>query len=198
MRRPVRRTPLVALAVAVATLLGACGIPTSAPKAIPASQVPPGIISLNPVGTTTTIPGGVPVSIYLFNAQGALTPYARVLAVRGGLTDLMDLLLGGPSTGESEAAVTTAVPLGTQVISVSPVTNNVVTVNFTDVFRLAVGAAPVNAIQQVVYTIDRSPLITTSSPVGVLFEVDGRPIEVPLPNGVETGNPVTTANYPLN
>jgi spore germination protein GerM len=197
-RQSARGATLVALVVAVAALLGACGIPTSAPKAIPSAQVPFQLISPSPSGgTTTSIPGGVPASIYLFNAQGSLTAYPRVLALHATLADLIDLLLAGPSTGESQQAVTSAVPVGTEILSVSSVTNNVVTVNFSDAFRLAVGAAPVNAVQQVVYTIDKSPLVNASPPVGVLFEVDGRPIEVPLQNGVETSTPVTSADYPI-
>ena len=110
------------------------------------------------------------------------------------LTVFLDVLVAGPSLNEALSGVTTAIPGGTRVLSVGGPANNVVTVNFSSDFAVS-GSAQVEAVAQVVYTIDDSPP-PKPAPTGVLFEIEGAPIPVPTGSGSETTTPVTVLNYP--
>jgi spore germination protein GerM len=183
--------------VCLSFALGACGIPTGAPKPVPSGQVPGQLVSPNPPTTDTTIPsGGVPFEVYLINAQNQLQGYNRTVALHAGLIGILDYLVAGPSLPELEADVTTAIPSGTRVLSVTAPTksDNVVTVDFSTDFGDPVSeVTQIQAIAQVVYTIaSAEPLQPTSA----LFEIDGALIDVPTGNGTETAQPVTVADYP--
>ncbi|HUZ10122.1 MAG TPA: GerMN domain-containing protein [Acidimicrobiales bacterium] len=193
-RRPVTRR-MVALAAALGAVAGlaACGVPTGPPQGIPPSQVPFQLVSPNPpVTTTSIIPSAVPFYIYLFNSNLTLTQYPRFLNVKvAGLTSILETLVTGPSALEAQSGVTTSIPGDTRVLSVSAPVNKVVTVDFGNALSRVTGASQVQAVEQIVFTIDNAQPST-----GVLFEIDGSAIEVPKGNGGSTAGPVTVADYP--
>ncbi|HEY3941473.1 MAG TPA: GerMN domain-containing protein [Acidimicrobiales bacterium] len=191
-----RRTGLVLAAFCLGCLLVGCGVPTGPPKAVPSGQIPTGLLSPSLPPTNTTLPaGGVPFYVYLVDAQGQLAPYQREVALHSGLSAILDYLFAGPSLQDLEAGVTTAIPSGSQVLSVGPPSDNVVAVNFSADFGAPVSQhAQILAVAQVVYTIANAPSI--ASTIGVIFEIDGTPIAVPTGSGAETTQPVTVANYP--
>jgi spore germination protein GerM len=190
-----RRAAALAAALILAAAVAACGIPTGAPKRVPASQVPAELLSPGGSATTTTIAsGGVPFSIYLFNAQTSLQAYPRFLNVHAaGLTAILEYLVTGPSAIEITSGVTTFIPGDTRVLSVSAPVNNVITVDFSDGLRRVTGAAQVQAVEQIVYTIDSVSIPQTT---GILFQIGGLPISVPKGNGTETDGPVSAGDYP--
>ena len=189
-----RAAGLCAALLAVAGL-AACGVPTGPPSAIPAGQVPFNLISPNPPATTTSLPGGVPFNIYLFNPDGALQPFQRTVPVKvAGLTAILEYLVAGPSADEAVAGVSTFIPPDTRVLSVSPPVNGVITVNFSDALRRVTGSSQGEAVEQIVFTIDNAPQIPQTT--GVQFEIDGFAIGVPKGNSPETLEPVTMADYP--
>jgi hypothetical protein len=190
-----RRAAVAAVVLSALTLVG-CGIPTGPPSAIPAGQVPPNLVSPNPSVTTSTIvAGAVRFNVYLFNASLTLTGYQRFLNVKAAaLNSILEILVTGPSPSEALFGVSTSIPADTAVLSVSGPVNNVVTVNFSDALTRVTGTSQVQAVEQVVFTIDNAPSIPPST--AVLFEIDGLPIAVPKGNGVETNAPVSATDYP--
>lgn len=188
-----RRVAVLGAALVAVTGLTACGVPTGPPRAISPDQVPFALTSPNPPETTTSIvPSAVPFYIYLFTSIGTLTQYPRFLNVKvAGLTAILETLITGPSVLEAQSGVTTSIPADTRVLSVSPPVGRVVTVNFSDALLRVTGSSQVQAVEQIVFTIDSAQPSTA-----VQFEINGFAIEVPKGDGTETANPVTVADYP--
>jgi spore germination protein GerM len=200
-----RKRPVVShilslsIAVVLAILVSACGVPSSGgPQTIAPSGVPFGLLSnkkepvqerVSPAHPTA------PVSIYLLD-QGHLAPVAREVHFPAPLptlaTEALDALLAGPTLAEAENGYQTAISTGTRLLSVS-VTAGVATVNFSSAFGMIVGADQIPAVAQVVYTITGIPGISS-----VAFQISGQPIAVPVPGtaGAQVNGPVSRAQFP--
>ncbi|HMD45251.1 MAG TPA: GerMN domain-containing protein [Acidimicrobiales bacterium] len=195
-RRARRAAVLVTLA-ALGAAASACGVPNDAmPRPIPLSQVPAGLVNpAHPATTTTTEPGAlVPVSVYLVSPGGQyLAQAARAVRAPGSLEATIDGLLAGPTVAESATGVTTAITKGSQLLDTT-VRSNValVTVNFDATFGLVNGSQQVLAVAQVVYTVTNFE----GRKVGVSFELEGTPLQVPTGSGAQVSRPVTIADYP--
>jgi spore germination protein GerM len=185
----------------VATLaigLGGCGVPTSgSPRAISLSNLPVAPAS------TTTVPNSddVRVTIVLLSAStSAPTPVYRFVALKDdNLRTLLSALVSGPSAGETELGLTTAIPSTIQLFNVIPnppgtpgvAPSNPVIVNLSTGFLAINGPPVVLAVEQIVFTVGCDLTPTTR----VLFEVDGDPIDVPIAAGTSVSAPVTSVDY---
>jgi spore germination protein GerM len=186
-----RRHPgrLVVAVLAVAVLATACGIPVaSSPTKIPKSAVPFNLLSPK---TSTTVPANPPVGareqIYLVSTPHVVA-VIRDVAPPATLTDVLIALLDGPTAAESAAGLQSFLT-GPTSVKVS-LDTGIATVNFgTNPFQI-VGPDQTLAVAQVVYTATSQPGVT-----GVLFQIDGKPIEVPTAAGVQVPGPVTDATY---
>jgi hypothetical protein len=200
-RASVRNTVALVLAVLIGALLAGCGIPTSsAPQAIAKSDVPFHLLGPSSPSTSTPFnaPGGVSEVIYLVDATLHLTPRNRIVAPPANLTQIVNLLLLGPTEQESTDGVQSFLTGATIQSSSSngavvTLANGVATVDFATNPVQVVGAVQtLLAIAQVVFTVTQQPNVN-----GVLFEIADQPIEVPVgPNGALVPGPVTTAQYP--
>jgi hypothetical protein len=185
-----RRGALGAILLGLGGLVAAgCAIPTQqAPSTISASRVPPGLVSPAVPTTTTTQPrlsSEVPVKIFLLGPGGELVPRNRVVLVPAPLTSIITSMLAGPDGAESAAGLTTDIP--NDVVVLSAVTQGtVVTVNFNDAFGEITGSATELAVAQVVATVVTQSGLGT----GVLFEIDGDAISVPIASGAQVPGPV--------
>lgn len=200
-RATVRGTLALVLAVLVGGLLAGCGVPTSsAPQAIAKSDVP--FHLLGPTSTSTSTPfnapAGVSEVIYLVDSTLHLTAVHRIVAPPANLTQIVNLLLLGPTDVESTAGIQsflTGTTLQTPSSNGALVTlaNGVATVDFATNPVQVVGAVQtLLAIAQVVFTVTQQPNVN-----GVLFEIADQPIEVPVgPNGALVPGPVTRLQYP--
>jgi spore germination protein GerM len=197
--RTTRRTAVLAVAGLISVLTAACGIPTSSgPQSIAKGNIPSRL--LDPGSTTTTIPNPPPVyvteQIYLVDPNLHLTPRNRNIAPPANLTQIVDALLLGPVAAESaegiQSFVTSTSPSPSTNRAVVTVANGTATVNFATNPVQVVGATQtLLAIAQVVFTITQQPNVT-----GVLFEIGGQPIEVPVgPNGALVPGPVNQSQY---
>jgi spore germination protein GerM len=192
--------------VALALALAGCGVAIqSRPISIPPSQVPYDLLSPAPpkVGGETTS-SAVPVEIYLVgpdqNVQSvtrAIPKPTQILNVNAQLHAVLTQLVLGPTTPEAVSGISTAIPAQARVLDTA-VANSpsgvVVTVNFNAAFGDVSGSAEILAGEQVVLTVAALiPGYTT----GVLFELEGEPIEVPVPkaNGALVPGPVTVLDY---
>ena len=199
-RPPARGILALVLAVLVGGLLAGCGIPTSsAPQAIAKSDVPFHLLDPSSPSTSTPFnaPGGVSEVIYLVDSTLHLTPVYRIVAPPANLTQIVNLLLLGPTDRELTAG-TQSFLTGTTTQSCSnngalvTLANGVATVDFATNPVQVVGANQILAIAQVVFTVTQQPNVT-----GVLFEIADQPIEVPIgPNGALVPGPVTKGQYP--
>jgi len=187
------------IAIALASLTTACGVPSSGgPHAIARSGVPFGLLSnkkepvqekISPAHPTA------PVSIYLLD-QGHLAPVAREVHFPAPLPSLaseaLNALLAGPTLAEAENGYQTAISTGTRLLSVS-IAGGVATVNFSSAFGLIVGTDQIPAVAQVVYTVTGIPGISS-----VVFQISGQPIAVPVPgtSGAQVNGPVGRAQFP--
>ena len=181
------------LLVPLAALAAGCAIPTQgSPSAIAASRVPFGLLDPHPPTTTTTQPkppSYVGVKVYFLNenANNALTAADRYVSAPAALPDIISALVTGPSSGESASGLTTAIPSDVTVLSAvdNPATH-VVTVNFNTAFGQIAGTATEQAVAQVVTTVVNEIGLGT----GVIFEINGTHISVPIANGSQVAGPV--------
>jgi spore germination protein GerM len=182
-------------ALALVALLGAaCSIPTQgSPVSIAPSKVPFGLLNPNPPTTTTTEPKSlVPVKVFFLNsnANNQLTPADRVVASPAPLSAILDDLITGPSASEQNIGLATAIPNDVVVLSATP-NGNIVTVNFNNAFGSITGTATEEAVAQVVSTVANANGLGT----GVIFEIDGVRISVPVANGSQEPGPVYVLQF---
>lgn len=174
-----------------------CAIPTqSVPSAIPANRVPFNL--LNPhLPTPTTAPqASVPVKIYLLGPNRRLVPESRVVDNPAPLKSVIVQLLMGPSNKETRAGIKTAIPGNVRVASatVSKSPDDIATVDFNEAFGQIATADTELAVAQVVFTV----VAETSLGTGVVFQIDGQPIPVPIGNGTSVSGPVYISQYTQN
>ena len=190
--RPRRRRLAVVCMLPLAALAAGCAIPTQgSPSAIPSARVPFNLLDPHPPTTTTTQPkpsAYVGVRVYFLNtrANDALTPTDRLVSAPAQLPAIITALVTGPSSGDSAAGLTTAIPSDVAVISAAATSQNVVTVNFNTAFGQITGTATEQAVAQVVTTV----VDNTSPGTGVVFEINGTHTSVPIANGAEVAGPV--------
>ncbi len=192
MSRAAGRLRLAMAVVAAAAVLGGCGIPiASSPSKIPRSQVPFHLLDpgSSPSSTAPTVQVGAREQIYLVDTSQHVSAVVRDVTPPATLTDVLGALLDGPTTAEASAGLQSFLT-GKPADVVATVAAGVATVNFsTNPFQI-VGPDQTLAVAQVVYTAAAQPGV-----VGVLFEIDGKPIEVPTAAGVQVPGPVTIATY---
>ena len=182
----------VLLLLPLAALAAGCAVPTQgSPSAIPAARVPFNLLDPHPPTTTTTQPKpssyvGVRVFFLNANANDALTPTDRLVNAPAQLPAIITALVSGPSSGDSAAGLTTAIPSDVVVLSAAETSTNVVTVNFNTAFSQITGTAIEQAVAQVVTTV----VDNTSPGTGVVFEINGTHTSVPIANGSLVPGPV--------
>jgi hypothetical protein len=186
------RLRAVALVAVVAVVVASCGIPTdAAPHAIPKSDVPFHLLSPPSPSTTTTLPPAVavPVDIFLVDPTQHVAAVLRDVALPATMTEIMGALLDGPTASESTAGIQSFLSAKASQVSAT-VAGGVATVDFDTNPVQVVGPDQVLAVAQVVFTATDQPGVT-----GVLFEIDGSPVSVPIAGGVQVPGPVSRAQY---
>jgi len=187
-----RRRLAVLLLLPVTAVAAGCAVPTQgSPSVIPAARVPFNLLDPHPPTTTTTQPrpsSYVGVKVYFLNtlANNALTPSDRFVSAPAQLPAIITALVSGPSSGDSAAGLTTAIPSDVVVISAAVTSPNVVTVNFNTAFGQITGTATEQAVAQVVTTVVNEIGLGT----GVIFEINGTHTSVPIANGSQVAGPV--------
>lgn len=189
--RLARRT---AVLVALAGVTAACGVPTAdAPSAIPASDVPFGLLSTAPssAAATPSTPQSVRPLVFLLDAAGRLVPRRRPLPrgpLHDELADLLANLADGPTGQERGQQFSTALPPGTR-LSVTAVDGSTATVDIVGSTDPS-GRSSRLAAGQIVLTATSLPGIDA-----VRLRRNGDPVEAPLPGGQLTTDPLTANDY---
>jgi spore germination protein GerM len=179
-------------ALALAVLVGGCGIPTGGtPTVIAKSDVPLHLINPVTPPTDSPVPAGaaVPEPIYLVGPSQHVIAVSRDVQFPASLGEIMGTLLVGPTAAESRFGLQSFLT-GTKTNVVVTVVAGIATVNFTTNPVQVVGPDQTLAIAQVVYTATQQSGVT-----GVVFQIAGQPIEVPTASGVQVSGPVDRTSY---
>ncbi len=184
-----RRRLALLLVPIVAFVAAGCAIPTQgSPSTMTPSKVPFNLLNPQLPTTTTTLPKPtslVPVKVFYLNTGNALTSAPRVVAAPAPLTAVITSMLAGPTKAETAQGLTTAIPSNVSVLSTTT-QDGIVTVNMNAAFGAITGTNIELAVAQIVATVAAQNGPTT----GVLFEIDGQHISVPIANGSQVNSPV--------
>jgi spore germination protein GerM len=178
----------------VAFVAAGCAIPTqSTPSTMAPSKVPFNLLDPHLPTTTTTQPKPsslLPVKVFFLSSTNQLVPVQRVVAAPAPLTAIITSMLAGPTQGETAQGMSTAIPSDVAVISTTT-QGNIVTVNMNDAFAQITGNSIEAAVSQIVATVANENGPTT----GVLFEIDGQLVSVPIANGSQVADPVYLVEF---
>jgi spore germination protein GerM len=182
--------------MAVMLVAGACGISTaSTPTIIAKSNVPFDLLdprlpgNLTPVSTTVPPAVAAPEQIYLVAPTQHVVAVSRDVQLPATLTDILGALLEGPTSTESAAGLQSFLT-GTNTQVTATVVGGVATVDFTGNPVQVVGPNQTLAIAQVVFTVTQQAGVT-----GVLFQIAGKPTDVPTASGAQVPGPVDRSSY---
>jgi hypothetical protein len=183
------------LALAAAAVHAGSGVPTGgAPDRIDASAVPYGLAAPSPGSSAAT---SSPARddrprVYLVGPDDVLVPSGRQASgatTHDRLDDLLAQLADGPTAGERDAELTTALPPRIA-LSVTSVDDGTATIDFSATSASPAGEQTRRAVGQIVLTATSLPGVTA-----VLLTHDREPLEAPLPSGELTAAPLTAADY---
>jgi hypothetical protein len=128
-------------------------------------------------------------------ANRKLVAESRVVSIPAPLKLVIASLLGGLTKKEEDAGIKTAIPSDVQVISATiSKTPALATVNFNQAFGEILGSSTELAVAQVLLTV----VAQTSLDTGVIFQIEGQTISVPVANGTQWSGPVYLSQYLLN
>ncbi|HEY7004596.1 MAG TPA: GerMN domain-containing protein [Gaiellaceae bacterium] len=199
---------IVSLAVVLAALVGiiaaSCGVGQGAESAGPVPTGDPGgdvspattqsdseTVPPPTSGSTSTSPSKTMTYQVWFTRGESLYAVNRTENASPGVgTAALEALLEAPAPTEQAAGIGSQVPVGTKLLALS-VDKGIATVDLTSEFESGGGSASMNMrIAQIVYTLTQFPTVQ-----GVLFELDGRPVDVLGGEGVIVDHPVTRKDY---
>jgi Sporulation and spore germination len=183
-----RHGRVIGIALVSGLLAAGCAIPTQKnPSTVSPNRVPPGLVS-PALPTSTTQPkqsSQVQVKVYLLGAEQQLQPVNRVVEVPAPLNSIITSMVAGPTQSEIRQGIRTAIPADVEVLF-AHASGSIVTVNFNDTFGEITGADTELAVAQVVATVAAE----NGPNVGLIFEIDGVPISVPIASGAQVPGPV--------
>lgn len=191
-----RRLATLAGVVALACcglVLAACGIPTEA-TARALSNVPSKVNEPLPVTSTTAVPsqaGDVALTVFFISTDAYVVAEPRYVKPPASVATAIETLLAGPTTHELYTeGLTSALASDIKLLHTYRV-GTVATVNFTTHFGSLSGNQEVLGVAQVVFTVAEA----LQPSIGVLFEINGAPIPVPVASGGLTSSPVHQSDY---
>lgn len=187
------RSPL-AFVVAGSMLAGACGLQAEgAPRAV-SVEVRDGGLAVGAGGADTSAPAvEIPASVYVVTEAGRLrattrdVPTSRDPSVH--LAAVVEVLVAGPTAGEATTGLRSAVPSTTEVLAVE-VDDGTATVDLSPGFASIGGRRELLAVGQLVLTVTTAPGVRR-----MRVRLDGRPTDLPLPDGSLTERPVGLPDY---
>ena len=182
----------VAFSVALLVGASACSIaPQDSPQTL---EAPTDVssVGLDPAGPATSAEQAeLRATVYLVTDADALVAVVRPLPVDGEaneqLAAVVESLIDGPS--DADAGLRSAVPPTTSVRSVV-VDGSVATIDLSSDFASIGGPEELLAVAQLGLTATTFPGVRA-----VRLRLEGSPIEIPLPDGALTDEPVTLGQF---
>jgi spore germination protein GerM len=204
---------IVTLSVVLASLLGfvvaSCGtgagaqsagqVPTAGEEPVPAatdtssSQTQTGSETVPaPSGTSTggSSSGTVTYQVWFHRGEQLFVVTRTENAMPRVGSAALEALLEGPTEAERSAGVQTQVPDGTQLLGLA-IAKGIATVDLTSEYESGGGTASMTMrLAQVVCTLDQFSTVK-----GVLFQLDGRPVDVLGGEGIVIDHPLNCRSY---
>lgn len=192
-----------ALAASLGFLVASCGAEDKATSAGPvptvttdtsSQEIPSttsGTTTIETTGTETAPPPSrVTYQVWFANADGLFVTYRSETATPRVGTAALESLLEGPDDFERGYGLTSEVPDGTQLLGLT-IEDGIARVDLTSEFESGGGSASMQTrIAQVVYTITQFPTVK-----GVLFSLDGQPVDVIGGEGIVVDEPLTRRGF---
>jgi germination protein M len=195
------RYVIVSLSAILVALLGfavaSCGSGAQSAGPAPTGESTgsePILTDTGPAGTGTssgTETNGVVHYKVWFHRGEQLSVVTRAAAAtpRIGSAALTDLL-AGPTTAERDAGIGTQIPDGTELLGLI-IDDDIATVDLTSEYESGGGTASMTMrLAQVVCTLDQFPTVK-----GVLFQLDGRAVDVLGGEGIVIDHPLRCRDY---
>jgi hypothetical protein len=198
------RYAIVTLSIVLASLLGfvaaSCGTGNGAESAgpVPSGNESPSTQTYGPETGSLPIPtdtsgqssGVVRYKVWFHRGEQLFVVTRTQSATPRVGTAAMEALLQGPSPSERSAGVATQIPDGTQLLGLI-VDKGIATVDLTSEYESGGGTASMTMrLAQVVCTLDQFPTVK-----GVLFKLDGRPVDVLGGEGIVIDHPLRCRDY---
>jgi germination protein M len=145
-----------------------------------------------PADATTTLPSGATMTVSVFfSANEKIAVAHRAVAKTQEVGEAaIKALLGGPSTDEKTAGMSTCIPAGTTFLGLE-IKDAIATVNLSKEFASGGGSLSMaTRLAQVVYTLTQ--FVTVGK---VDFQLDGEPVSVFGGEGIILDHPVGRADY---
>jgi germination protein M len=192
--------PAIVLAATLGFTAASCGSNGDATPAGPIPSVQDTTGTTNEVETPTTTEeqtdteasgeGTVTYQVWFSDAEGLFVSYrTQERTLRVG-TAALEALLEGPDSFEEDYGLRTAVPDGTQLLDLK-IADGIARVDLTSEFESGGGSASMQMrLAQVVYTLTQFPTVK-----GVVFSLDGEPIDVLGGEGIIIDHPLTRRDY---
>ena len=195
--------PALVLASALGMLAASCGSDGDAVSAGPvptapnegattgsATQEVPPPTTTSAEDETVASPGVVTYQVWWATSEGLFVTYRTESSTPRVGTAAIEAVLEGPDGVEQDFGLTTAVPDGTQLLGLV-IEDGIARVDLTSEFESGGGSASMQMrLAQMVYTITQFPTVK-----GVLFSLDGEPIDVLGGEGVVIDHPLTRRDY---
>jgi spore germination protein GerM len=170
--------------------LAACGIPVDGQtRDIVDNRATTSIAS----GISSTVPKEAKAKVFFISAATPSRAARLQTVVRQaelGLPSALRELMKGP-TPEEARVVQTAIPLDTQLITVTQSPEGLAEINLNATFFNATGDQLVRAVAQLVYTASAATGVTQ-----VRILVDGKPRDWPRGDSTRLSRPLTMADFP--
>lgn len=150
-----KRLRLVLLLALGAALLSSCTlvVPNAAPRHVPRSNVPLGLLHKTIPGTNGARVRFVHQPVYIVDATGQLAPSNRIVPSPPNLKSVLQQLLLGPSVIEASAGYTSALPTNL-VLDSATVRNDVGYINLATSLDTLSVSQQLLAVGQLVLTAD--------------------------------------------
>jgi hypothetical protein len=183
------------VAVGFCLLLSGCGVPTGGePRAIDASQVPPGLLSASPspAASAPAEPRLDGARVFLVDRGDRLVARGRDLAGTdraGRLAELLAALASGPTSAERVEQLSTALPPDVRLTLVG-LSDGTAAIDIAGPYEPPSGPGSRRAVAQIVLTATSERGVDA-----VRLTLAGQPVEAPLPSGQLTSAPLTAADY---
>jgi spore germination protein GerM len=194
--------PAAVLAASLGFLLASCG----ANEAQPAGQIPsveaadtdsssqstaPPETQTETASTTESVPNAtVTYQVWFAQGESLFVTYRTQDATARVGGAAVQALLEGPSDFEQGYGLTTAIPDGSQFLGLT-IEDHIAHVDLTSEYESGGGTLSMSMrLAQVVYTLMQFPTVK-----GVVFSLDGEPIEVLGGEGVVIDHPLTRKDY---
>jgi germination protein M len=194
--------PAIVLAATLGFAAASCGSNGDATSAgpIPSLEDTTGTTEEVETSTTTTEeeptdtePSGGTVTYQVWfadNAEGLFVTYRTQEQTPRVGTAALEALLEGPDSFEQDYGLISAVPDGTQLLGLK-IADGIARVDLTSEFESGGGSASMQMrLAQVVYTITQFPTVK-----GVVFSLDGEPIDILGGEGIIIDHPLTRGDY---